>query len=71
MIVGVAAVFCLIALTGFVSIKKIPAKGSLQSYAISTTVEDESAKYYLENYLAGNVTNVPLHKRISKVHEQL
>ena len=71
MIVGVVAVFCVIALTGCASIKKIPAKGSLQDYAISTTVEDESAKYYLENYHSGNVTNASLHERISKVHERL
>ncbi len=64
------AVIGLVASTGCSSPRKIPAKGSLQDYAISTTVDDESAKYYLECYLAGKVQDLRLHQRIEKIHEQ-
>jgi hypothetical protein len=64
-------VICAIAMTGCGHVRKIPAKGNLQGYAIETTVDDESAKYYLENYLAGDVKDAHLHQKIAEIHRQV
>jgi hypothetical protein len=57
--------------TGCSSGPKIPVQGSLQNHAITTTVDHPSARYYLEYYLAGKVTDAPLHRRIGEIHGQL
>lgn len=61
----------LIAGIGCSSGPKIPAQGNLQSHTITTTVDHESARYYLESYLAGKSTDTPLHRRIGQIHAQL
>ena len=50
---------------------KIPASGSLHDYALATTVDDATAKYYLENYLAGRVQDADLHRRLEKMDGEL
>lgn len=62
---------CVLAGLGAIQVNKLPAKGKLPPYAIETTVDDASAKYYLENYLTGKVTDLPLHRRIEQVHSRL
>jgi hypothetical protein len=57
--------------TGCGHIRKIPAKGFLLDYSIETTVDDESAKYYLENYLSGKGGNDSLERRIDTLHARL
>ena len=70
-LLGALAVFLILAVTGCFSSRKIPAKGQLHNYALATTVDDESARYYLESYLSGNVRDATLHQRIEKIHAQL
>lgn len=53
---------------GCMQVTQIPVKGRLEPYALETTVDDESARYYLESYLAGQVADTQLHQRITAVH---
>lgn len=71
LLVGVGVAVCILTISGCYSGPKIPAHGSLQNNPISTTVDAESARYYLDNFLSGKVTNVPLHQRIEKMQGQL
>jgi hypothetical protein len=48
---------------------RIPAQGSVQGHAISTTVDSEIARYYLEAYLAGKKTNTLFDKKIEAAIE--
>jgi len=61
-----------IALTGLGcmwSVKKIPTRAEFHGYPIATTVDSESAKYYLENYLAGKNTDSRLQHRIEVLEQ--
>jgi len=51
--------------------KKISVRGQLSEYTIETTVDDESAKYYLENYLSGIKNDPGLNHRIDDLCRQL
>lgn len=66
-----AVVFCASGMMGCGHIPKIPATGLLQGYPIQTTVDDERAKYYLENYLSGKGGNDTLQRRIASLHADL
>lgn len=70
-LIGLLTVLSIIAVSGCVSGRKIPANGRLYDYALTTSVDDECARYYLENYLSGNVRDAALHQRIEKIHAQL
>jgi len=71
LILVVLAVVLLLVGFGCVHINKIPAQGKLQGYALKTTVDHESAKFYLENYLAGKARNAEFTQKINQVHQQL
>jgi hypothetical protein len=66
-----AVIVCASGMTGCGHIRKIPAKGLLQGYPIETTVDDERAKYYLENYLSGGGGNDILQRKIDSLHAKL
>jgi hypothetical protein len=51
------------------SIKKIPARANFHEYAIDTTVDSESAKYYLENYLSGKAEDSVLQQKIEALEK--
>ncbi|ETW93780.1 MAG: hypothetical protein ETSY2_50835 [Candidatus Entotheonella gemina] len=53
------------------SVPKIPVQGQLHGYPIETTVDDERAKYYLENYLAGKREHPTFHQHLDALHHQL
>ncbi len=52
------------------STPKIPVKGKLIGESITTTVDSEIAKYYLENYLQNNRTNSEFDRKIDQVYQQ-
>lgn len=52
------------------SVKKIPARAVFHDHTIETTVDSESAKYYLESYLPGNATDSPLQRKIESVENE-
>jgi hypothetical protein len=66
-----AVLICASGMTGCGHIRKIPAKGLLQGYPIETTVDDERARYYLENYLSGKGGNDTLQRAIEALHANL
>ncbi len=45
----------------------IPARGTFHDFEIDTTVDSESAKYYIEGYAQGRVDNPQLHQAIEKL----
>lgn len=45
-------------------VKKIPVNGNLHGHRIFTTVDNESARYYIEDYLAKKANETPLAERI-------
>ena len=49
--------------------KEIPVQGRLHDYPILTTVDDERAKYYLENYLANQRKESELDREIDLIHK--
>lgn len=69
-IIGGATIICAVAIVGCSSVRKIPVNGNFHGYSISTTVDDENAKYYLEDYLPGHIGDAHLHQRIGEVHKQ-
>lgn len=71
LILSVLAVLLLFIGIGCVHISQIPAEGKLHGYALKTTVDHESAKFYLENYLAGKALNSEYTQKIRKIHQQL
>lgn len=71
LILIVLAVFLFLVGFGCVHIDKIPAQGALQGYALKTTVDHESAKFYLENYLAGKNPSSEYSQKIDQIHQQL
>lgn len=52
------------------SIPKISAEGEIVGQPISTTLDSDVAKYYLENYLQDKKTNPELDGRIDRVYER-
>ena len=65
------AALLLVPVTGAcASYPKIPVHGYVAEKAISTTVDSELAKYYLENYFAGKATNPALDARISDIERR-
>ena len=59
----------LLLLSSCSSVKEIPVKGRLHDYPILTTVDDERAKYYLENYLANQRKASELDREIDLIHK--
>ena len=59
----------LLLLSSCSSVKEIPVKGRLHDYPILTTVDDERAKYYLENYLANQREESELDREIDLIHK--
>ena len=59
----------LLLLSSCSSVKEIPVKGRLHDYSILTTVDDERAKYYLENYLANQRKKSKLDREIDLIHK--
>ena len=45
----------------------IPARGRFHDFELDTTVDSESAKYYIESYAQGRVDNPQLHQAIEKL----
>ena len=45
----------------------IPARGTFHDFEIDTTVDSESAKYYIESYAQGRVDSPQLHQGIEKL----
>ena len=45
----------------------IPARGQFHDFELDTTVDSESAKYYIESYVQGRVDNPQLHQAIEKL----
>ena len=45
----------------------IPASGRFHDFDLDTTVDSESAKYYIESYAQGRVGNPRLHRAIEKL----
>ncbi len=45
----------------------IPARGHFHDFELDTTVDSESAKYYIESYVQGRVDNPQLHQAIEKL----
>lgn len=58
-------------LAGCSSSAKIPATGNFHEYMLNTTVDDESARYFLENYLPGKTANPALHERIAQLRQSI
>jgi len=52
------------------AIPRIPASGELGGQKIETTVDSESARYYLEHYLTGQQNDSHLDSLIDKIHRQ-
>ena len=52
------------------SIPKFPVKSEFLGEAISTTVDSEVARYYLESYLQGSRLNPDLDARIGNLYKQ-
>ena len=51
------------------NVKKIPTRAEFHGYEIETTVDSDSAKYYLENYLTGKVTDLQLQRKIEMLEQ--
>ncbi len=51
--------------------KKIPIKGHFHGHIIETTVDDEGAKYFIEEYLTGKGSNSPMDQRIRKLESEI
>lgn len=50
------------------SIPQIPASGMIGGRQIETTVDSESARYYLEHYLAGHRENAAFDMKVDQLH---
>lgn len=70
-IFSVLAIVLVLVGIGCVQINKIPVEGRLHGYPLQTTVDHESAKFYLENYLTGKSFNSEYAQKIAKIHQQL
>lgn len=61
-----------VALTGIGcmwSVRKIPVRAEFHGYPIETTVDSETARYFLENYLTGNKSDSPLLQNIEVLEQ--
>jgi hypothetical protein len=70
-LIGLLALLAVFFLSGCVSRRGIPAKGQLHAYSLTTTVDDESARYYLEDYLPRTGHDEARQQRIDSLHAQL
>jgi hypothetical protein len=72
---GVLCILCLLAasyLTACIAPPdRVPAAGELGGQKVDTTVDSQIARYYLEQYLAGDKTNAALHARIRSLEQKI
>lgn len=66
----IAAIFFFPVMGAGASYPKIPVYGYVAEKTISTTVDSDLAKYYLENYSVGQATNPSLDERISDIERR-
>ncbi len=64
-----ACILILMSLLRRPSTARFPVTATFQGQRISTTVDSELAKYYLEHYLAGTRTNPQWHAALDSIHD--
>jgi hypothetical protein len=62
-------IFLLLILEGCSSIPKYPVEGELLGETVSTTVDSEIARYYLENYLQGKRSHPIFDEKIDRLYQ--